>query len=92
MTARDLAGHEAPIKGAFQVVAHGFRRGEDVARASGPVAAGGRESGNGSSAGVAARERLKKPEKIAPQALRSGFDFGTLDGRCQWNGATAEEL
>src|SRR5207249_7562102 len=54
-----LAGDQASVEGAFPVVADRPRSVENVARASGAVAAGGRESGNRSGAGMASGEPVK---------------------------------
>src|SRR6476646_5672151 len=59
-----LAGDQASVEGTFPMVADRPRSVEDVARASGAVAAGGRESGNRSGAGVAPSEPVKNTKKV----------------------------
>ena len=54
-----LAGDETIIKRALQMVADWGVARENLARASGAVAAGGREPGCRRAAGVAASERIK---------------------------------
>src|ERR1700679_1918528 len=72
--ARVLAGDEAIVKRTVQVVAYGRRTGADIAGAPSAIAAGGRQSRDGSRAGVA-KSKLKSP---TTKSLRSAFLSGIL--------------
>src|SRR5437867_9286788 len=73
-----LACHQTVVEGTLQVVANWYGTGTDAARASGAVTAGRRQPGDGSSAGLAAAERLKK---IFPIPLAFRFLLWHTDGR-----------
>src|SRR5438309_6160648 len=53
-----LACHQTVVEGTLQVVANRYGTSTDAARASGAVTARRRQPGDGSSAGLAATERL----------------------------------
>src|ERR1035441_3697471 len=63
---RVLAGDEALVKRTFPVVADGLRTSADLAGTSGAVAAGGRQSGDGSRAGVAT-SKFDEPQQESRQ-------------------------
>src|SRR5580692_5594256 len=81
-----LAGHQAPVQGTLSLVANGHGSGPKLARASGPDAAGGWQSGNRSRARMAACERMKN---LRHHGLAFQFPFcHTYDRWQRWSGNT----